>query len=283
MELQMRKKISAILLLVTGFLLLALVFAQGYGLSVLATTISTVGLILMTSSFISYRSGLNLGYTLMVTAIPLSCCKVIIGLVSALQLMSSKDGLYHLSDVLMILTAGAVLSSIGYFCSPKNLNDLKTKLLNWYDILIVLLALSIWFFLEMSSTEYGVPAFIDESSILITAAFVAFSTGGALLIDRKVSASLTDGSVATVLFGIVICTAFYFTALQDRKALGPILAVGLLTSLYGIILYYFSFLYSLKEGTIQQLNLTTKNWHVIEGLGFLIFLVFGPPTIWETF
>tara|TARA_X000000368_G_C23024966_1_gene709733 strand:- start:810 stop:1649 length:840 start_codon:yes stop_codon:yes gene_type:complete len=279
----MRKKISAILLLLAGFLLLALVFAQSYGLSVLATTISTVGLILITSSFISYRSGLNLGYTLMVTAIPLSCCEVLTGLVLSLQMMSGKDGLYHLSDVLMILTAGAVLSSIGYFCSPKNLNNLKIKLLNWYDILTVLLALSIWFFLEMSSAEYGIGPFIDPSSILITAAFVAFSTGGALLIDRKVSTSLTDGSVATVLFGIVFCAAYYFTALQDMRAIGPLLAVGLLTSLYGIILYYFSFLYSLKEGTIQQQNFTTKNWHVIEGLGFLIFLVFGPPTIWETF
>ena len=125
----MRKKISAILLLLAGFLLLALVFAQSYGLSVLATTISTVGLILITSSFISYRSGLNLGYTLMVTAIPLSCCKVLTGLVLSLQMMSGKDGLYHLSDVLMILTAGAVLSSIGYFCSPKNLNNLKIKLI----------------------------------------------------------------------------------------------------------------------------------------------------------
>ena len=283
MELQMRKKMSAILLLVIGFLLLALVFAQTYGLSVLVTTISTIGLILITSSFVSYRSGLNSGYTLMVTAIPLCCCKVIIGIVSAILLMSGKEGLYHLSNVLIILTAGAVLSSIGYFCSPKNLNELKTKSLNWYDIMIVLLALSIWFFLEISSAEVEILAFIDQSSILITVAFVAFSTGGALLIDRKVSASLTDGSVATVLFGIVICTAFYFTTLQDPKSVGPNLAIGLLTCLYGIILYYFSFLYSLKEGTVQQLNLTTKNWHVIEGLGFLIFLVFGPPTIWETF
>ena len=104
-----------------------------------------------------------------------------------------------------------------------------------------MLALSIWFFLEMSSAEYdGIDPFIDFASIQITVAFAAFSTGGAMLIDRKLSASLTDGSVATVLFGIVICTAFYFTALQDLRAIGPILAVGLLTSLYGIILYYFS-------------------------------------------
>ena len=131
MELQMRKKMSAILLLGIGFLLLALVFAQTYGLSVLVTTISTIGLILITSSFVSYRSGLNSGYTLMVTAIPLSCCKVLISLVFAIQGTSGKEGLYLFSEVLMILTPGAVLSSIGYFCSPKNLNDLKIKLLNY--------------------------------------------------------------------------------------------------------------------------------------------------------
>jgi hypothetical protein len=183
----------------------------------------------------------------------------------------------------MILTAGAVLSSIGYFCSPKNLDVLKVKLLNSYDILIVLLMFSIWLFLEASENTSGLGAFANPLSLSIILAFIAFSSAGGLLMDKKFSASLTDGSVAAVLFGIVICAAFYFTSLQDLKAVGPVLGLGLGTCLYGCILYYFSFLYSLRQGTVKQLKFTTKNWHIIEGLGFLIFLVFGPPTLWETF
>ena len=85
------------------------------------------------------------------------------------------------------------------------------------------------------------------------------------------------------IFGIVTVAIFYFPALQDAKAIGPLVAIGTLTSLWGCVTYYFSFLIAIKDGSLEQINFTTKNWHIIEAFAFLVFLIYGPPTIWETF
>ena len=67
------------------------------------------------------------------------------------------------------------------------------------------------------------------------------------------------------------------------KSIGPLVAIGTLTSLWGCVTYYFSFLIAIKDGSIEQINFTTKNWHIIEAFAFLVFLIYGPPTIWEAF
>ena len=63
---------------------------------------------------------------------------------------------------------------------------------------------------------------------------------------------------------------------------GPNMAIGLLTMLYGVNAYVLSFVLTLTTDDFSEnLNLTTKNWHLVEGFMFLFFMTLGPPTLFE--
>ena len=275
----MRKKTTSFLLSIFGLICISAVFHLTTGLGVFSDILGTVAFILASASYICLRSKLNFGYVLMVTAVPLSLLKALIDLQVMLQSIAIKrvDAFFEMTELLVVIFAGAFCTSVGYFLAPKEVDFSKTNALKFHDLLILLVMMGCW--LAASKTEFSF--LTDGNSLLLIVGFITLSFAGGSLKNQKPSISLCNGSIAAMLFGIIIGAVFYFDSQDDPTVLGPIIAMSILTSAYGCVLYYFSFLYASLEVATEEIDFTTKNWHLIEAFGFMLFLIYGPPTIWE--
>ena len=276
-----RKKtfISLILILVGLFVVLNPILNSGL-VDFLVKEALIVGLIILFPSlYVFYRSGLDLGYVLMVTAIPLCIAHSLLELVGMLQNESDFDKAFtDMPRILSTVFTGALLSSIGYFTKANVPNHHKP----FTNIdLVICIAFLFSCFSWLMHKAAGVAAFIDLPSIQFLLGFLLFALAGSLINNKKLSVWLGDGSIAAMLFGIITLAIFYYSTVYEPKALGPLLAVGLITCLYGCLMLYISFLFGIKENSLQEMNLATKNWHLIEAFAFLVFLVYGPPTLFE--
>ena len=282
----MKRKILASTIMITGLfpIVAILVNVQFSGIeeNIFVKSLDTVLLILASSVYISYRSGLNLGYVLLSITIPICACDTLSSLVIGLQTLgeSGIGTFWEMTENLSVLIVGAFLSSIGYFASPKEADFSKVIPLNYYDISVLALGFCFWFIWSIIP-EGLLAAFFDLTSLILVTGFLLMSVGASIFRGSQFSVALSDGSVAAVLFGIVIASCFYFASLQDPRSIGPLLAVTLLSSIYGCICYYMSFFVTVKQQTLSKLSFTTKNWHIVEAMAFLIFMIYGPPTIWE--
>ena len=236
-------------------------------------------IILFPSLYVFYRSGLDLGYVLMVTAIPLCIAHSLVELVGMLQMASDFNKAFtDMPRILSTIFTGALLSSIGYFTKANA--PVHHKPFTNIDLLICIAFLFACFSWLMHQAT-GLGAFIDLPSMQFLLGFLLFAFAGSLINNKKLSVWLGDGSIAAMLFGIITLAIFYYSTVYDPKAMGPLLVVGLISSLYGCLMLYISFLFGIKENSLQEMNLATKNWHVIEAFAFLVFLVYGPPTLFE--
>ena len=120
----------------------------------------------------------------------------------------------------------------------------------------------------------------------ITLAITLIGIGIAKFKEIKVLNSLPNIFICVALIGAAFSTVgWILTSLtRDLQGVGPAMALGLLTMLYGIMLYILSFMFFLTTGRDPQtINFTTKNWHIVEGFTFLFFMTLGPPTLFEVF
>ena len=278
----MKKKLFASAIMMTGLFFIVAMLYNGPEENIFVKSLDTIFLILAASSYISYRSGLNLGYVLLSITIPICACDTLSSLIISLQTIkeSGIEAFWEMSVNLSVLIMGAILSSIGYFITPKEADFSKVIPLNYYDILVLLFGFCFWFIWSIIPEDL-LDAFVDPPSLILVTGFLLMSVGASIFRGSQFSVALVDGSVAALLFGIVIASCFYFASLQDPRSIGPLLAVTLLSSIYGCICYYMSFFVTVKQQTLSKLSFTTKNWHIIEAMAFLIFMIYGPPTIWE--
>ena len=238
-------------------------------------------IILLSSLYVAFRTKASFGFVLMVTAIPLCIVQSLTDLVGMLQTASDLEAAFLIMpDALSTVFTGALLASIGYFFLDNKRTDLEV--LSNIDITVCSVFILIWI-IWLTHEVTGVFAFFDIPSLQFLIGFILFAIAGAVISDKKLSVWLANASIATMLFGIITTAIFYYSLVHDPKAFGPLLAIGLITSLYGCLVFYLSFLISLKQRTLAEINFTVKNWHIIEAFAFLVFLVYGPPTIWEAF
>ena len=278
----MKRQILASTIMFISLFSILYILSTGLVRNVYSNGLNTVLFILLSSIYTSYRTKLNFGYVLLTITVPICACDILSSLLMSLG-DSYEDGpesFLRMSERLFVVVYGAILSSIGYFLCPKEPDFLSAKPLNYYDIAILITALSVW--LGFAVIPMGeLERFLFLPSVIFAIAFISMSVSAAMLRGNRLSAAAIDGSVAAVLFGIVIAACLYFSSFRVAGTIGPILALSLISAIYGCIFYYAGFFITIKQQTISTVSFTTKNWHIIEAVAFLVFMVYGPPTIWE--
>ena len=267
-------------LILAALVSLISVVRVGLGADIFLKSLDLILLISFSAVYVAYKSKLNVGFILLAITIPICACEVLLSLLISLQTLGADriDAFWRMSENLSVLIVAAIFSSLGYFLETGEAELYAARPLQHFDIVILLSVFSACLFWPFIGS-WGVV--IDYSSILLVWSFVLLSLGGAVLKKTSLSVALVDGAVVAFLFGIVFATSFYFISLQELSRLGPLIAISLLISIYGCQVYYLGFFLTIKNGVIQHVRYNTKNWHIVEALAFLIFMFFGPPTIWE--
>lgn len=230
-----------------------------------------------------FRIRLDPLYGLMILGIPLGIIFSIIELVSMLQNASNPRMIsLAVSTALSFAFAGGLLSSIGYFgCGTIEVtHTTKLKPQDFFLVAIFLCVLYVGVILKSS----GLGAFIDIPSLKIFLAISLIGIGIAKLKKSQIIVTLPNIFICVALIGAAFSTiGWILTSLtSDLEGIGPVMAIGLLTMLYGVFFYVLSFIFCLmSDQAAQGINFTTKNWHLVEGFTFLFFMTLGPPTLFE--
>lgn len=97
---------------------------------------------------------------------------------------------------------------------------------------------------------------------------------------------LMDTGKISALVGAAAFAVFYigFSRIGDPTIVGPIIAMGLFSILYGVVTYLLGLLALLAltdDLPIDRLN--TESWHIAEALAFVMLAVFSPASLFEIF
>ena len=235
--------------------------------------------------FLFFKIRLDPLYGLMIVGIPLGIVFSIIELVNMLQNASDPKGIsLAVSTALSFAFSGGFFSAIGYFGCGKA-EVIYAKKLKIQDFCLVTIFLCIFYGGVMSGSS-GLSPFIDIPSLKIFLAIVLIGIGIAKFKGLRVLETLPHIFICVALIGAAFSTiGWMLTSLgSNRSGVGPAMAVGLLTMLYGVFFYVLSFLVCLTRDQLpQDLNFGLKNWHLVEGFTFLFFMTLGPPTLFEVF
>ena len=156
------------------------------------------------------------------------------------------------STALSFAFSGGLFSAIGYF-GYREVEMIHSKKLKILDFLLVtFFLLAVW--ASVMATSAGVEAFVDLPSVQIGLAITLIGIGIAKFKEIKVLNSLPNIFICVALIGAAFSTiGWIMTSLtSDLQGVGPAMAVGLLTMLYGIILYIFSYLNQVKQQILTQ-------------------------------
>ena len=232
-----------------------------------------------------WRIRLDPFYALMVLGIPMGLIFSIVAIVELLQTMNDPDALpTAVSSALVTAMLGGLLSAVGSFGYERS-EDLRSRSLRQSEFLalggslIVLLLVTI-FYLNV------LHAVLNWSAAKILLSILLVGLGVTVFKEIDFRDGLPNLFICVSLIGAAISTiGWILTSLaDDMKGIGPAMAIGLLTMLYGVSFYVLSFLLHLTApGDPDDHEFTTKNWHLVEGFTFLFFMNFGPPTLFEMF
>jgi len=244
--------------------------------------------------FLYEKIRLNFFYSLMVLGIPLGIIFSIVYLVFFLQNVKSETATLLVSTSLSFVFWGGAISAVGYF-GYSTVRPLKQGVLRISDSLIAVgffvfflmgfiyaNSFYLWGFFSANT----ILAFIDPLAVGILLSIACVGIGVTMSTGSSVLIASTNIFVCVSLIGAAFSTISWIVASlsNDMTGIGPAMAVGLLTMLIGIVMHIVAFLISLTaENSIQNLSLTTKNWHLVEGFTFLFFMTLGPPTMFELF
>ena len=230
-----------------------------------------------------WRIRLDPLYALMVLGIPIGLIFSIVEIVRIMQQMENPDSLpIEVSSALTVAVVGGLLSAVGSFGHQRNANIRSRSLTQWECLALAVLLVVL--LLGMTFNSNVLVAILDWSSAKVLLSILLVGLGVAVFKGIDFREGLPNLFVCAALIGAAISTiGWILTSLSDdMKGMGPAMAIGLLTMLYGICLYVLSFLLHLTApGELDDDGFTTKNWHLVEGFTFLFFMNLGPPTLFE--
>ena len=96
--------------------------------------------------------------------------------------------------------------------------------------------------------------------------------------------ALLDGGKVATFIGAAAVTVFYIalSRLNDPKALGPLLVLGLCTLLWGTFFYLLGVMVSsIVSSPETKRNLRLDAWHLAEAYAFVILALFAPMSFFE--
>tara|TARA_B110000008_G_scaffold261110_1_gene282245 strand:+ start:1048 stop:1887 length:840 start_codon:yes stop_codon:yes gene_type:complete len=237
--------------------------------------------------FLHLKIRLNLFFGFMVLGIPLGISLSIVDLVNLLNHVDSMNELdLGLSTSLLLAFFGGFVSAIGYFGHSWD-EPVKQRELRMIDCFIasaIIVVVPAARYIEYSFRVSDFAAFLDATSLGIFCSVFAMGIGLTKFKEKPVLPALPNIFVCVALLGAALSTIGWVSGslTSDLPMAGPTIVMGLLTMLYGVIAYVLSFVLTLTTDDIpENLNLTTKNWHLVEGFMFLFFMTLGPQTLFE--
>jgi hypothetical protein len=273
-------KIGFLTMAIAGFFTLIWLADKNYPGDVVEAVLWLSLVLLPLLYFLHLKIRLNLFFGFMVLGIPLGISLSIVDLVNVLQTATDTDAIaLGVATSLWLAFFGGFVSAIGYFGYSWG-EPVKQRELRMIDCLIASAII-----LVVPAPRYiDFAPFLDVTSLGIFCSVFAMGIGLTKFKEMPVLSALPNIYVCVALLGAALSTIGFVSAslASDPKMAGPNMAIGLLTMLYGVNAYVLSFVLTLTTDDFSEnLNLTTKNWHLVEGFMFLFFMTLGPQTLFE--
>ena len=237
--------------------------------------------------FLHSRIRLNLFFGFMVLGIPLGISLSIVDLVNLLNNVSGIDALdIGLSTSLLLAFFGGLVSAIGYFgySWDEPVKQRELRIVDCFFVSAIIVVVPAARYIEYSFRNNDFADFLDPTSLGIFCSVFAMGIGLTKFKEMPVLSALPNIFVCVALLGAAHSTIGWVSAslISDLPMAGPTIVMGLLTMLYGVNAYLLSFVLILaSDDFYENLNLTTKNWHLVEGFMFFFFMTLGPQTLFE--
>ena len=237
--------------------------------------------------FLHSRIRLNLFFGFMVLGIPLGISLSIVDLVNLLNNVSGIAALdIGLSTSLLLAFFGGLVSAIGYFgySWDEPVKQRELRIVDCFFVSAIIVVVPAARYIEYSFRVSDFAAFLDATSLGIFCSVFAMGIGLTKFKEMPALPALPNIFVCVALLGAALSTIGWVSGslTSDLPMAGPTIVMGLLTMLYGVNAYVLSFVLTLTTDDFSEnLNLTTKNWHLVEGFMFLFFMTLGPQTLFE--
>ena len=282
-----RFKIGFLTMAFAGFITLIWITGENIPGNVVEAVLWLSLVLLPLLYFLHLRIRLNLFFGFMVLGIPLGISLSIVDLVNLLNHVDSMNALdLGLSTSLLLAFFGGFVSAIGYFGYSWD-EPVKQRELRMIDCFIasaIIVVVPAARYIEYSFLVSDFAAFLDATSLGIFCSVFAMGIGLTKFKEMPVLPALPNIFVCVALLGAALSTIGWVSGslTSDLPMAGPTIVMGLLTMLYGVNAYVLSFVLTLTTDDFSEnLNLTTKNWHLVEGFMFLFFMTLGPQTLFE--
>ena len=280
-------KIGFLTLAIAGFFTLIWLADKNYPGDVVEAALWLSLVLLPLLCFLHLKIRLNLFFGFMVLGIPLGISLSIVDLVNLLNNVSGIDALdIGLSTSLLLAFFGGLVSAIGYFgySWDEPVKQRELRIVDCFIASAIIVVVPAARYIEYSFRVSDFAAFLDATSLGIFCSVFAMGIGLTKFKEMPVLPALPNIFVCVALLGAALSTIGWVSGslTSDLPMAGPTIVMGLLTMLYGVNAYVLSFVLTLTTDDFSEnLNLTTKNWHLVEGFMFLFFMTLGPQTLFE--
>ena len=280
-------KIGFLTLAIAGFFTLIWLADKNYPGDVVEAVLWLSLVLLPLLCFLHLKIRLNLFFGFMVLGIPLGISLSIVDLVNLLNHVDSMNALdLGLSTSLLLAFFGGFVSAIGYFgySWDEPVKQRELRIVDCFIASAIIVVVPAARYIEYSFRVSDFAAFLDATSLGIFCSVFAMGIGLTKFKEKPVLPALPNIFVCVALLGAALSTIGWVSGslTSDLPMAGPTIVMGLLTMLYGVNAYVLSFVLTLTTDDFSEnLNLTTKNWHLVEGFMFLFFMTLGPQTLFE--
>ena len=184
----------------------------------------------------------------------------------------------HLTYTFGILITGCFISAIGYVCKQESIPTEYSPTSFGKDLAFASLVVTILAFtMERAG---GVNIFLDATSLIITLSPVTV-----LMLTNNKKASLRrymQSIVVGITGALFICVMAWTEATQEETmgAVGPTIAISLLSMTYGVLVILIAACLSSDAGA-QKVDFGKINWHLLEVFALIVLMIFAPESVYE--
>lgn len=253
--------------------MLSLIDALSFLIDLLSLIVVLVP-VLCTHIAASYMRNRHWSEIWLVMGIPLGLLASIVGATNMALFSTDFKSIYPASAIMLLTVLyGSVISMLGYFArqekQPQTINAISTAQL------IILLAV-LWALFVGVMARAGIGAYLSIEAAVINLSVI----GASLFLSAKPNYTDTICEAALIGAGIsvVIGVIAIYSAPTERDAAIQISMNGLT---YGLLIYISTYFFSLKYPTGVEVSFTRLNWHWMEIVTFLVFMLFSTETIRE--
>ena len=184
----------------------------------------------------------------------------------------------HLTYTFGIVITGCFFSAIGYVCKQESIPTEYSPTSFGKDLAFASLVVTILAFtMERAG---GVNIFLDATSLIITLSPVTV-----LMLTNNKKASLRrymQSIVVGITGALFICVMAWTVATQEEtmRAVGPVIAISLLSMTYGVMILLVAASLS-SDALAQKVDFGKINWHLLEVFALIILMIFAPESVYE--